>query len=49
MQDRRGHADLPPWPILGADSVVLVPPVDDGAEQIPRFAADVRPLLAEHC
>jgi 5,10-methylenetetrahydromethanopterin reductase len=30
----------------GADSVVLVPPLDDGAEQVARFAADVRPLLA---
>jgi alkanesulfonate monooxygenase SsuD/methylene tetrahydromethanopterin reductase-like flavin-dependent oxidoreductase (luciferase family) len=30
----------------GADSVVLVPPPDDGAEQIARFAAAVRPLLA---
>ncbi len=30
----------------GADSVVLVPPIDDGAEQLVRFAADVRPLLA---
>jgi 5,10-methylenetetrahydromethanopterin reductase len=29
----------------GADSVVLVPPLDDGAEQVARFAADVRPLL----
>jgi 5,10-methylenetetrahydromethanopterin reductase len=29
----------------GADSVVLVPPIDDGAEQLVRFAADVRPLL----
>jgi 5,10-methylenetetrahydromethanopterin reductase len=30
----------------GADSVVLVPPNDDGAEQLVRFAGDVRPLLA---
>jgi len=29
----------------GADSVVLVPPLDDGADQLARFAADVRPLL----
>jgi len=29
----------------GADSVVLVPPLDDGAQQVARFAADVRPLL----
>jgi 5,10-methylenetetrahydromethanopterin reductase len=29
----------------GADSVVLVPPPDDGADQVARFAADVRPLL----
>jgi 5,10-methylenetetrahydromethanopterin reductase len=30
----------------GADTVVLVPPLDDGAEQVARFAAAVRPLLA---
>jgi 5,10-methylenetetrahydromethanopterin reductase len=30
----------------GAGTVVLVPPLDDGAEQVARFAADVRPLLA---
>lgn len=30
----------------GADSVVLVPPLDGGAEHVARFAADVRPLLA---
>jgi 5,10-methylenetetrahydromethanopterin reductase len=30
----------------GADSVVLVPPLDDGVGQLARFAADVRPLLA---
>jgi 5,10-methylenetetrahydromethanopterin reductase len=30
----------------GADSVVLVPPLEDGVEQIARFAAEIRPLLA---